>query len=233
MSFLEYVFHATEEENRKVILRLLEPAASARLLDLGCHNGELTRRWAARIGTSDVTGVELVPEMIERSRAACIKVVAADLNQRLPLPDASFDVIVANQVIEHLSNTDQFVAEVARLLAAGGYAVISTNNLSSLHNIVSLMLGQQPPPAHVSGEVILGNRFNPLNGQRHETPAMAHLRLFSHRALRELLLHKGLRCDLCERVGFYPAPPPLARVFSRAFPVYAAFLTCKVRRSVD
>lgn len=229
MSYLERLFRATEEENRRAILRVLEVAPSARLLDLGCYDGELTKRVAARIGTRNVTGVEVVPEMVERSRAKGIDVVCADLNGPIPLPDASFDVIIANQVIEHLHNTDGFVAEIARLLAPGGYAVISTNNLSSLHNIVSLLLGQQPPPVHVSSEVILGNRFNPMNRQPHENPAMAHLRVFSYRGLRDLLAYKRLRCERCVRVGFYPAPVPLARLLCCILPAYAAFLTCKAR----
>lgn len=231
MGYLEHVFRATEEENRRAILGLLESAPSARLLDLGCYDGELTMRMAAEIGSHDVTGVEVVPEMADRSRAKGIEVVCTDLNERLPLPDASFDVVIANQIIEHLHDTDRFVAEIARLLAPGGYAVISTNNLSSLHNIVSLILGQQPPPAHVSSEVILGNRFNPLKGQRHENRAMAHLRIFTHRALRDLLAYRGLRCETCRKVGFYPAPVPVARLLCRMFPLYGAFLTCKVRRT--
>lgn len=229
MSYLCTLFRRTEEENRRVIMDLLDPWPTARLLDLGCYDGELTLRLAAKLGTRDIAGVEVVPEFAARSRRRGIRVCQADLNGPLPLPDQSFDVIHANQVIEHLADADCFVSEIARLLSPAGYAIISTNNLASLHNIVSLMLGQQPPPAHVSNRVLLGNGVNPLHGTAHENAAMAHLRIFSYRALREFLAHYGLRAERYGTVGFYPFPVPIARALCRLLPIYGAFLTCKVR----
>lgn len=229
MSYLHRIFRETEEENRRVILRLLKPSPEARFLDLGCYDGELTLRLAERIGTSDITGVEVVQEFAARSRERGIDVCQANLNSPLPLPDHSFDVIHANQVIEHLTDADCFASEIARLLSPSGYAIISTNNLASLHNIISLALGQQPPPAHVSNRVILGNAVNPLNGSAHENAAMAHLRIFSYRALRDFLRHYGLVAEDYVTVGFYPFPITWSRILCRLLPVYGAFLTCKVR----
>jgi SAM-dependent methyltransferase len=228
--YLYRIFRATEEENRRVILTFLERDPGARLLDLGCYDGVLTQRLAAQMGTSDVSGVEVVPTVAQLARAKGIKTVEADLNGPIPLPSGSFDVIHANQVIEHLYDTDVFASEIHRLLSPGGYAVISTNNLASAHNILSLLLGRQPPPAHVSGHAIVGNALNPLDGAAHENTAMAHLRIFSYVALREFLAFHGLRSELYRTVGFYPLPIPLARVASRLLPIYGAFLTCRVRR---
>lgn len=227
--YLWRLFRDTEEENRRVILQLLPRQPGARFLDLGCYDGALTKRLAERIATSDVTGVEVSPHWAARSRDAGIRVVEADLNAALPLPSGGFDVIHANQVIEHLWDTDRFASEIRRLLSDSGYALISTNNLSSLHNIVSLALGQQPPPAHVSNLVLLGNRFNPIDRERHESRAMAHLRLFSYSALRGFLRFHGLGCEIYRTVGFYPFPVPLARRLCRLLPVYGAYLTCRAR----
>ena len=229
MSYLYRLFRKTEEENRRVILDLLQPNPAARLLDLGCYDGGLTMRLAEKLGTSSCTGVEVVREFAERARSRGIDVVEANLNGRLPLADASFDVVHANQVIEHLYDTDTFVAEIARVLAPNGYAVLSTNNLASLHNIASLVAGRQPPPAHVSNRVIVGNAWNPLQGERHENGAMAHLRIFSYNGLREFLEANGLHAEDYRTVGFYPLPVPAARAVQRVLPVYGAYLTCRVR----
>jgi SAM-dependent methyltransferase len=229
MSYLYKLFRATEEENRRVILQLLTPQPGARLLDLGCYDGAWTLQLADRLGTRAISGVEVVPAMAQVSRAKGIHVVEGNLNEPLPLPDGAFDVIHANQVIEHLVETDGFVSEIHRLLSPTGYAILSTNNLSSLHNIVSLLLGQQPPPAHVSNRVLVGNRVNPLEGSSHEHAAMSHLRIFSYKALRAFLAHYGLRCEVYRTVGFYPFPVRVARVLDRLLPIYGAFLTCKAR----
>ena len=228
-AYLYRIFRDTEEENREVILGMLEPDPTARLLDLGCYDGVLTRRLAGAVGTTDVTGVEVAEEAAARALASGIKVVRANLNEALPLPSASFDVIHANQVIEHLYDTDMFVAEIRRLLAPRGYAVLSTNNLASLHNIASLGLGRQPPPCHVSNKLVVGNPFNPFEGQAHESAAMAHLRLFSYYGLRDFLGMQGLNPEIYRTVGFYPFPPAFARGLCRVVPVYGAYLTCRVR----
>ena len=60
MSYLVKLFRATEEENRLVILTLLDRQPAARLLDLGCYHGEWTMRLAQQIGTQQITGVEVV-----------------------------------------------------------------------------------------------------------------------------------------------------------------------------
>ncbi len=233
VGYLCRLFHEVEDENRNVILSLLEPCHGAKLLDLGCYDGEFTLQLADRIGTDHITGVELVPEFAARSRARGIRVCEANLNMPLPLPDGGFDVILANQVIEHLSDTDCFVSEIARLLSPQGYAIVSTNNLASLHNIVSLALGQQPPPAHVSNRVMLGNALNPLDGISLQHPSMSHLRIFSYHALRRFLAHNGLVAERYRTIGFYPFPMAFARLLCYLLPVYGAFLTCKVRLADD
>lgn len=228
--YLTNVFRATEEENRRVIESLLSPDSSARFLDLGCYDGSLTMRNARAIGTRDVWGVEVAVERADEAARRGVKVTDADLNYPLPLPDGAFDVIVANQVIEHLYDTDTFLQEIGRLLAPGGYVVLSTNNLASAHNIASLLIGRQPPPCHVSGRFITGNEFDPAYGSELEHPAMAHLRIFAYAGLRALVQRYGFRADLYRTVGLYPLPPRFARHVTRFVPTYGAFLTCRLSK---
>jgi SAM-dependent methyltransferase len=225
MGYLQHVFRATEEENRRAILRLLPADRGGSLLDLGTSTGEFTARVAGRLGATRVAGVELIEAHAAAALARGIETVSADLDTGLPFADGEFATVHANQVIEHVRSTDRFLSEVRRVLAPGGLACISTNNLSSWHNVGSLALGFQPMPAHVSDEVIVGNPLNPLHRREHEDRGRTHLRLFTGRALTELAAHHGLERVALRTVGYYPLPPAIGRALARVDPLHGAFLT--------
>lgn len=230
MGYLERVFAATERENRRVILALAPERRGGALLDLGTSTGEFTLAVAARLGATRVAGVELIPEHAAAAHARGIAVSCSDLDDGLPFADGSFATVHANQVIEHVRRTDTFLREVRRVLAPGGIACLSTNNLASWHTVGSLVLGFQPMPAHVSDEVIVGNPLDPLRGRAHQDLGRTHLRLFTARALTELCAHHGLERVALRTVGYYPLPPVLSRVATRVDPRHGAFLTGVFRR---
>ena len=230
VGYLYRVFRATEEANRRAILAALEPRPGARLLDLGTNTGEFTVRVAERLGAGSVSGIELIGRHADAASGRGIDARRADLDDGLPFDDGEFDVVHANQVIEHVRRTDTFLRETRRVLAPDGSACISTNNLSSWHNVLSLALGLQPMPMHVSDETILGNPLNPLDGRPHADRGRSHLRLFTARALTELCAHHGLERVSLRTAGYYPLPPPIARYAGRIDPTHAAFLIGLFRR---
>ena len=230
-SRLERLFRATEEENRRAVLRMLPARRGGALLDIGTHQGAFTARVAERLGAESVIGIELIAEHAASARARGYDVVCANVDEGLPFADASFDTVHANQVIEHVVRPDDFLAAIARVLRPGGLALISTNNFSSWHNIGSLVLGYQPMPAHVSDEVIVGNPLDPLRGRPHE-PGRAHLRLFTARALVELAELHGLERVAVRTSGYYPLPPRLGRIAARIDRRHGAFLVALLRRPV-
>lgn len=225
MGYLARLFAATEEENRRTILELLPAGRGGELLDVGTSDGAFTVRVAERLGARAASGVELIEEHAAAARARGVDVVAADVEGGLPFADGRFATVHANQVIEHLRDTDRLLAEIRRVLAPGGLACISTNNLSSWHNVVSLALGWQPMPSHASDRVIAGNPLNPERGLPHADPGRVHLRLFTRRALIEVCEHHGLSPVTVRAAGYYPLPPALARHAARADPVHGAYVT--------
>lgn len=229
--YLPRLFLRTEEANRRTIVRRLPKDSGGSLLDLGTQDGEFTVRIARHLAAREVKGVELVPEHAEQARRRGIDVLCADAGERLPFADQSFDFVTANQVIEHVRDTDGMLAEVRRVLRPDGVACISTNNLSSWHNVVSLVLGFQPLPMHVSNEVIVGNPLTPDHRMPHPDRAQCHLRLFTTRGLLELASYHGLRATSVETVGFYPLPPGVARLATRLDPQHGVFLTALFARA--
>jgi SAM-dependent methyltransferase len=232
MSRLERLFRATEEENRRAVLRMVPARRGGEMLDIGTHTGEFATRVADRLGATRVAGIELIEEHAEAARARGLEVVCTNVDDGLPFADGEFDTVHANQVIEHVRQSDAFLREIRRVLRPGGLALISTNNLSSWHNVGALALGYQPMPAHVSDELIVGNPLDPRRGWEHED-GRAHLRLFTGRALVELCAVHGLERVALRTAGYYPLPPRLGRIMARVDRLHGAFLIALVRRPLS
>ena len=220
----------TDLENRRVILNLLKPDKSAKLLDLGCRDGIFTLELGKRVGTEQLYGVDVVPDFIEQSEAKGIRAYQADLNEPLPLDSDSFDIVHANQVLEHIYHTDLFLKEIYRVLKPGGYAVISTPNLAGWHSIASLFLGWQPFPAEISDEIRAGN---PLVSQKRRSGYThpRHHRVPTYRGLKELFQYHGFRVEKIVGIGYHPFPVKIGRVLSRLDPRHSVCLTIKARKA--
>jgi len=216
------------EENKEKILEMVEKNPNAKILDLGCGSGEFTRALAKRICTDNIYGVEISESAIESAKKKGIKIIRSDLNNPLPLKDKMFNFICANQVIEHLYNTDTFVKEIYRLLKEDGYAIVSTPNLASFHNIVLLILGMQLFTANISNEIYLGS-LNPMKGQK-IGQGFAHLRIFTYEGLKDLFNYHNFKVEKIVGAGFYPFPGRIAKILSHIDKRHTVCLTIKVRK---
>lgn len=101
------------------------------------------------------------------------------------VPDGTVDLVLAEEVIEHLFSPDAMVARCRRLLKAGGLLVITTPNLSSAVNRLGLLMGKQPGGTEVSTLAVFTAR-GPLPG-----PVAGHIRVFAFGALLEFLDFHG------------------------------------------
>jgi len=104
--------------------------AGREVLDVACGEGygtALLARDAVR-----VVGIDISPESIAHARAAYANVPNARFEcascTKLPLPDASVDVAVTFETIEHIEEQHAFVAELARVLRPSGILLLSCPN---------------------------------------------------------------------------------------------------------
>jgi SAM-dependent methyltransferase len=194
------------------------------MLDAGCGDGAFTTQIANQASAAEVHGIEIDPNRAADARTHGVKVEQTDLGQPLPYPDSHFDLIISHHVVEHVHDTDLHLSEMRRVAADSATIVMSTNNLSSWHNIAFLLFGWQPTPMHVSDQVILGNPMNDRDRTRFVTPGDAHHRLFTVRALIELCEFHGLAARRVTTAGYYPFTGRLANVFSRMDWRHGAFI---------
>ena len=98
-------------------------APPRRAIDLGCGNGRFLAALAERGAAA--TGVDAYADSLARARAKApgATLIAAELGD-LPLPSASFDLVAALDVLEHLEPA-RLLAEARRLLAPGGRLLLS------------------------------------------------------------------------------------------------------------
>jgi ubiquinone/menaquinone biosynthesis C-methylase UbiE len=217
----------------KTVIPLLDRNPKAVFLDCGCGDGEFTLQVAERVGTNNIFGIEVVEPALKKSKERGLEVYSADLNLELPFPNESFDVILANQVIEHISYTDKFLREAYRVLKVGGYIIVATVNLASSLNILYLLFGKQPPSTHVSDEVVVGTpfmgAFNPTGSKINK--GHSHIRVFTLVALKELLEYHEFQVEKSVSAGYYPFPVPMATFMSIIDKQHSAYITVKARKN--
>jgi 2-polyprenyl-3-methyl-5-hydroxy-6-metoxy-1,4-benzoquinol methylase len=135
-----------------VVWILSESPAPGRLLDAGIYPGHLALA-LARLGRFDVAGVgRFVPPAFESWMAERgIAVEDVDLERELlPHADASFDRIVATEILEHLATPGLFLSECWRVLRPGGALYLTTPNVVDLRGRARALLGRSPQ-SHLFG----------------------------------------------------------------------------------
>jgi SAM-dependent methyltransferase len=217
--------------NHKNILNLLDKDSEAQFLDLGCDDGILTKQLADIIGTSNVYGVEIVEKSIAESQKRGIKVSSFDLNKDFDFKDNSFDVVHANQVIEHLYDSDKFLSEIYRVLKPNGYAIISTENASSWCNIFSSIMGWQI--FSLTNFSNLKNGIgNPISLKKNDVKtddmkSWNHIRIYNFLGLKEYFETVGFDVEGIRGSGYFPLPSFIGNIDK----VHSHFITFKIRKS--
>jgi 2-polyprenyl-3-methyl-5-hydroxy-6-metoxy-1,4-benzoquinol methylase len=143
-TFAERAFEPNEPRLLKAYELFGEEPDRGRLLDVAAGSG-IAGAMLARQGWH-VSALDLSEDLLEQIRARGIQDVRLhDLARGpLPYPNSAFRAVFAGEIIEHLVDTDGFLAEVHRVLQPGGIVVLTTPNLASFENRLRLLLGRYP-----------------------------------------------------------------------------------------
>lgn len=126
----------TGDTSRRVILdpcvdRLLDKVKGLRVLDVGCGEGRYSRKLAAR--GAHVTGIDPVQEFLDVAKEKLpTGTFIKAFGESLPLPDASFDIVLSYLSIVDMPDYVAAIREMARVLKPGGRIVVATvSNVAS------------------------------------------------------------------------------------------------------
>jgi SAM-dependent methyltransferase len=128
--------------------RALEKAVSpeSRVLDFGCGDGHSIGRWLGDRAKS-YFGTDVSIVAVESCRELGLEAAVIDDEASVPLNDASIDVAVAIEVIEHLLDPMACVAELRRVVAPGGTLIVTTPNVAYWRRRLGIGLAGRWNPA--------------------------------------------------------------------------------------
>jgi 2-polyprenyl-3-methyl-5-hydroxy-6-metoxy-1,4-benzoquinol methylase len=176
----------------------------SRVLDVGAGDGLfLDRLVDAGHNASDLTGVELNTEAVERMREKGYNAHELSATSPYPFEDGYFDVVFAGEVIEHVFDPDAMLAECHRVLSPTGTFVLTTPNLLAWHNRLLMLLGLTPFFVEHSYIETYGPKYSLL--RRASTPA-GHLRIYNLTPLKALLSRNGFNVKTVKGCAFLPIP---------------------------
>jgi 2-polyprenyl-3-methyl-5-hydroxy-6-metoxy-1,4-benzoquinol methylase len=141
-------------------LGLLKKAVATRadedleILDLGCGRGFITAAVKETLPAARVYGLDYSLRAIEyaASRFRNVELVVADAYSS-PFAPASFDVVICNNIWEHVDDPLAMLASVRRILKSRGYLIISTPSRYRVENLLRAVLGKSClliSPLHVT-----------------------------------------------------------------------------------
>ena len=154
-----------EQKLRQATLELAGLQPGEKILEVGCGTGTLSLKARAKAGQqTQVTGIDIAPDMIETARRKAAK-AGLDVNfqvgriEEIPFPDCQFDLVLSSLMMHHVPGEDakqKGMKEVFRVLKPGGRLLIvdvAPPDNPHLRGLASLIVGKEML-AHNVGEFV-------------------------------------------------------------------------------
>ena len=162
------------QERRLELIRRFAPLEGRWILDVGCGIGTYVKRF--RAFTPHAFGLDVSVKRLEESG---LPTVVAGEGEHLPFRDETFDVVVLNEVIEHVRDDRRTLEGALRVLRRGGHVVIYAPNRLYPFETHGIYLGRR----YRFGNVPLVNYLP----SRVRDTLVPHARVYGHRDMERLI----------------------------------------------
>lgn len=205
---------ATPKSIHDVIFDLATSVGDVKtVIEFGVGLGNLAARLAAALKPAEMIGVDFNQDYA-RACPPSVRFELCDLNSgRLDYDDGYFDLGIACEVIEHLSNPDNLMKEASRVIKSGGHFIISTPNLAAWQNRFMLLIRLVPLQYEISWKYRLGDSV--VGRPPREVSIAGHVKVYTYNALREHLQLWGFQPLKTKGIRYNPpSAKQLRRVYS-------------------
>jgi SAM-dependent methyltransferase len=182
-----------------------------RILEIGAGPSNSTSSFLATLG--ELHGIDPDPDV--RNNGALVSADVLD-GDRYPYRDASFDACVSNYVLEHITDANAHMREVARVLRPGGSYVFRTPNR---FHYVAMVSAMTPHWFHVK----VANKLRDLPEDAHDPYPTVHA-LNTRHAIKRHASATGLRVVALRMVEKEPSYGKASRALFLAFLAYERFV---------
>jgi ubiquinone/menaquinone biosynthesis C-methylase UbiE len=203
-----------ETYGRHILETALRNMNVSHCVDLGCGNGDDLLLVKERHAQASCIGIDFNNRNRDLLTERGIESVSVNIeSQPLPIGDASMDLVIANQILEHVKEIYWINHEIFRVLKVGGCLYLGVPNVLSLHNRILGFFGVHPTSAKLIS---------------------AHVRVFSKRDTISFYRNVAgdvLTVDQFHGSQFYPFPRVAARALSALFPSLAFSIFFLIRKT--
>ena len=126
-------------QNERLEMLQFLPPDPRRLVDVGCGNGLFGAAVKARYPECETWGVELMADAAQKAALRNDRIIQSHFETADELPEAHFDVVVMNDVLEHMPWPEPALARAKHILRPGGSLILSLPNVQFLLNVLDLV----------------------------------------------------------------------------------------------
>ena len=179
------------QDRRLNLIRQYVELEGARILDIGCGIGTYVQKF--REFSDQVVGIDIDPKRLREAACTTPGLMLA-VSENLPLRDGAFDVVVLNEVIEHVRDDSATMREALRVLRPGGRVAVYAPNRLYPFETHGVYLGDR----FVFGNIPFVN-WLPDSLRRRLVP---HARAYTRRGIRRT--YRQLRASVLVETYVYP-----------------------------